>query len=228
MCWDGAHRSHICSCTGAGAHPSLPRPRRDSAHPAHICAGTWAHPAHICTGTGLTPPASASGLGSPRSHLHLDWAHPAHICTGTWAHPTHICTGTRAHPVADSMGRSVTSRISSPLIALHSTSAALHHCPVHPPSHRCIDATVCVARSGRCIVATRVTLAPVPVALACFRKPDRPVAVLSQAGSPGCRLQRRGGCGNICLPSATGRPQRCVEAVGSCQRCTHAPCRVCA
>ena len=91
--WEGANHAH---------------------HPA-ICSGTGLTPCHICARTGLILPASASGLGSRRPHLHRDWAHRCHICTGTgliptrsssglgspvphlrrdWAHPDHICAGT--------------------------------------------------------------------------------------------------------------------------------------
>jgi hypothetical protein len=59
--WEGANHTH---------------------HPA-ICSGTGLTPCHICARTGLILPASASGLGSPRPHLHRDWAHPDQIFIGT-------------------------------------------------------------------------------------------------------------------------------------------------
>jgi hypothetical protein len=58
----------------------------------------WAHPVHICTGTALTATTSASGVGSPLSHLCCQWTHPClHLHRG-WglSLPTHICAGTQA------------------------------------------------------------------------------------------------------------------------------------
>jgi hypothetical protein len=60
---------------------------------------------HICAGSGLTPHTSATGLGSPRTHLHWDFAGPClpHLRRDC-AHACHICAGTGLTPATSALG----------------------------------------------------------------------------------------------------------------------------
>ncbi len=67
-----------------------------SAHPSHICTGTW--PASPTSAPGLDShrTTSASGLGPPLPHLHRDWARTApqprvshHVVSCCTSHATH-------------------------------------------------------------------------------------------------------------------------------------------
>ena len=56
-------------------HPNASRVSYEAPLSAHAVAH---HAGRVCTTTGLTPATSATGMGSPRPHLHQD---SGHICT---------------------------------------------------------------------------------------------------------------------------------------------------
>ena len=52
--------------------PPVPHPRRDWAHPCHICAGTGLAPAHICAGIGLAQGCHCALQAETRDILQRD------------------------------------------------------------------------------------------------------------------------------------------------------------